>query len=216
MAFENLGECSTLPLYTPSVPSPEYSYDPAYDERTLQSTPSIHHPPPTGTYTKKSRKVTVTLFEQEDDAKIPTFGRRGLITGTIYLENHELIYRVVLKVSSMLFVPLQWKLTSLVQVEGKLESTSTERAANSTEILNHRYTLWRKKHEDSTCPTLVPFSCVLPSTFKHGDSEHPLPPSFTSHSPAFPTLFVRSHYSVRVCVEKACHHKIKFLTKRKE
>jgi hypothetical protein len=102
--LEIMGECSTLPLpvYTPSVPSPEYSCDPACDEKTLQQTPRVNRPPPTGAYTKISGGVTVTLFDQENDADIPTYGRRGHVNGTIYFEYHELISQVVLKVCGVL------------------------------------------------------------------------------------------------------------------
>jgi len=64
----------------------------------------MNRPPPTGTFTKKMGKVKVILFDQEDDAKIPTYGQRGLVTGKIYLENHELILSVILEVTIMSFV----------------------------------------------------------------------------------------------------------------
>lgn len=99
-----MGESSTmlLPVYTPSAPSPKYSCDPGSDEKTLQQTPTVNRPLPTGAYIKTSGRVTVTLFDQENDADIPTYGRRGLVNGTIYLENLELISEVVLKVFSVL------------------------------------------------------------------------------------------------------------------
>lgn len=98
-----MGESSTLPLpvYTPSAPSPKYSSDPASDEKTLQQTPRVNLPLPTGAYTRTSGGVTVTLFDQENNADIPTYGRHGRVNGTIYLENHELISEVVLKVFSV-------------------------------------------------------------------------------------------------------------------
>jgi hypothetical protein len=58
----------------------------------------LRSPPPTDTYTKESEKVVVTLFEQEKDAEIPTYGRRGLIRGTIYFGNVERVSQVMLKV----------------------------------------------------------------------------------------------------------------------
>jgi hypothetical protein len=105
MVLSLLGQMadSTLPSYTPSAPSPEYSCDPTYGEETLQLTPRVNRSPPGGAYTKKSGRVTVTLFDQENGAEIPTYGRHGLVNGTIYLENHELISQVVLKVNSACF-----------------------------------------------------------------------------------------------------------------
>jgi hypothetical protein len=95
--------CSSLPLYTPSAPSPRYSCEPGCDEQRLQHTPRFNRPTPTGTFMKTSGKLTVTLFEQEDDAEIPTYGRHGLVSGTVYLENCDMISRVSLKVSSVYY-----------------------------------------------------------------------------------------------------------------
>lgn len=99
-AFDKAGECSTLPLYTPSAPCPKYSCNPACDEQTLQQTPRItaSGPRPTGTYTTKSGGVIVTLFDQANDAELPTYGRCGVVNGTIYCQNHELVSQVVVKV----------------------------------------------------------------------------------------------------------------------
>jgi hypothetical protein len=97
---ERSGECSALPLYTPSGPSPNYSCDPVRGERTLQQTPGVNHVLPTGTYYKKSGKVTVALFDQENDAEVPTYGQHGLVNGTVHLENIELVSHVTLEVCS--------------------------------------------------------------------------------------------------------------------
>ena len=102
-----------LPLYAPSAPSPSYTCEPTFDEQTLQLTPRLNRPPPTGTYTKEAEKMVVTLFEQEKDAQIPTYGRCALVSGTVYLENHELISQVVLKVRWKLLVWTNIDITAL-------------------------------------------------------------------------------------------------------
>jgi hypothetical protein len=89
---------SLLPTYAPSAPSPSYTYEPTDDEHTLQHTPTVISPPPTSTYTKESERVVVTLFEQEKDIEMPTYGRRAHISGTVYCENVERVFQVVLKV----------------------------------------------------------------------------------------------------------------------
>lgn len=89
---------SLLPLYTPSEPSPLYSCEPACDERRLQHTPRVVHPTPSGTYIQKSGSVTVTLFDQEANIKIPTYGRKGFINGAVYLENCERVSQIVMNV----------------------------------------------------------------------------------------------------------------------
>lgn len=90
---------SSLPSYTPSEPSPKYSCEPGCDERRLQHTPRLIRSTPTGTHIKKSGNVTVTLFDQEEGAEIPTYGRHGFINGTVYLENCERISQITMKVS---------------------------------------------------------------------------------------------------------------------
>lgn len=198
-AFDKAGECSTLPLYTPSAPCPKYSCNPACDEQTLQQTPRItaSGPRPTGTYTTKSGGVIVTLFDQANDAELPTYGRCGVVNGTIYCQNHELVSQVVVK------------------IEGEMEFTSTEGSAGYIGLLNDRQKVWSGKPKGSTCPILIPFSCVLPSTFHHGDTKQPLPPSYISHHPNVSSVSLRSYYSIHVYVEGACHRKVGFLRKRK-
>jgi hypothetical protein len=90
---------ASLPTYAPSAPSPNYTCEPTNGEKTLQQTPSLSLPPLTSTYTKESDKVVVTLFDQEKNAKMPTYGRQGLISGTVYLYGSELVLQVVVKVS---------------------------------------------------------------------------------------------------------------------
>lgn len=89
----------TLPVYTPSAPSPIYSCEPACNEQRLQHTPRFNQPIPTGTFKKKSGKVTITLLEQEDGAQTPTYGRHALISGAVLIEKAEMVARVSLKVS---------------------------------------------------------------------------------------------------------------------
>jgi hypothetical protein len=100
-----LKKCNTTPLptYAPSAPSPNYTCEPTDGEQTLQQSLSLSTPPPSSTYTKTSEKVVVTLFDQEKDAKMPTYGRLGLISGTVYLEDSGLVFQVVVKVSHSKF-----------------------------------------------------------------------------------------------------------------
>ena len=94
---------SLLPTYAPSAPSPNYTCEPTNGEETLQRTPSLGLPPLTGTYTKESEKVVITLFDQEENVKLPTYGRQGLISGTIHLDDSQLVLRVIVKVSHRSF-----------------------------------------------------------------------------------------------------------------
>ncbi|KAF8073931.1 hypothetical protein FPV67DRAFT_1738932 [Lyophyllum atratum] len=185
---------ASLPLYTPSEPSPKYSCAPAYDERTLQETPRVNNSAPAGAFTQKSGRFTVTLFEQAPGVDIPTYGRRGNINGTIYLEDVHLVCQVVVK------------------VEGKLDTTISEAGSKSIPLVNESYTLWRKCDGDELS-NLISFSTILPSTFKLDDAESPLPPSHRASNTGYPAFYLRSHYSIIVCVTRARHRNLEFLTK---
>lgn len=90
-----------LPGYS-TLPVPAYSCQPACGERSLQGNRRVHptQAPPTGVFVKKAGQVTVTLEDQENDAQIPIYGQRALITGSILIEKSETVLEVVLKVCS--------------------------------------------------------------------------------------------------------------------
>ncbi|KAF5382467.1 hypothetical protein D9615_002730 [Tricholomella constricta] len=183
---------ASLPVYTPSEPSPRYSCEPACDEHTLQQTPRHSSLVPSGAYTQTSGKVTVTLFEQENGVDIPTYGRRADISGTIYLENHDRVSQVVVK------------------VEGKLDSTISEGGSKSIITLSRSQTLWRKEMGNEL-PTLIPFSCELPSHFTYLGSERPLPPTYYLGHCGSPAFYIRSQYTISVRVTRARHRNMEFL-----
>jgi hypothetical protein len=86
--------------------------------------------------------------------------------------------------------------------------TSSEGGHQTTKLINDTHMLWSDR-EDKTCPNLIPFSYILPSSYKNGDSQQsPLPPSYTSTYAGAYTLFVGSHYSINVYVERARHHMV--------
>lgn len=82
----------SLPHYSPSRAAPAYSFEPICGERTLQLTPRTR-PLPESTYIKRSGKTTVVLHNQEENAKIPTYGRGGTIAGSVLFDHSEQIHR---------------------------------------------------------------------------------------------------------------------------
>ena len=81
----DFNESSTpqLPIYTSSVSLPSYTHELASGERRLQHTPRSNVHRPTSVFIKKSRKAAVVLNNQEEGARIPTFGRASVISGFI-------------------------------------------------------------------------------------------------------------------------------------
>lgn len=92
-------DCIPLPAYSPSPPVPRYSCEPAYDEQILDRAPFMgNRSTPTGVFVKKVGKVTVVLNHQEDGAQTPSYGRRGLVSGTVCFDASSTICAVALKV----------------------------------------------------------------------------------------------------------------------
>ncbi|KAF9483491.1 hypothetical protein BDN70DRAFT_873780 [Pholiota conissans] len=181
-----------LPSYSSSSPLPSYSCELARGERLLQHTPrSRPTTQPTSVFIKKAGKTTIILNDQEEDATIPVYGRRGLISGNLVLEKSENILDVVLK------------------VEGKMDATITDGGGNTTKLLADTYTLWsHTSSQDSTCPSQIPFSVLLPASFKHKGTSVPLPPTYNVAYYNLPSLFVRCGYQIHIIVSRLRHQKV--------
>ncbi|KAG6835768.1 hypothetical protein H0H93_014846 [Arthromyces matolae] len=170
------------PMYNHSTPLPTYSSKPSSNERTLHQTPSRSvRATPLGTYTHKTPKITVVLFDQELDVGLPIYGRNSQLSGYISVNDPRKVDSVVLK------------------IEGKLSATTSERGSFSLPLLNCSSVLWRQNsgHE---LPKHLPFSQLLPSTFIYEGSEYPLPPTYSI--PKTSDFCVRTKYSMKVCVNR--------------
>ncbi len=95
-----------LPQYSPSLAAPDYSFEPSCGEYTLQVTPRAIRPPPESTWIKRAGKATVVLHNQEENTKVPSYGRGGSVAGSILFDYNERICKVVLKVCHIPDTPL--------------------------------------------------------------------------------------------------------------
>jgi hypothetical protein len=100
-----------------------------------------------------------------------------------------------------------------VQIEGELKSNCSEGHSNMVKLVNDHYTLWKEADESSACPSHLPLSCVLPTTYDYDNCRLPLPPSYTFHDSS---MVVKSRYSIYVYMERIRHPMVGFLptTKR--
>ncbi|KAJ6562878.1 hypothetical protein DFH09DRAFT_1479060 [Mycena vulgaris] len=189
---------SVLPPYSPSPAVPSYSPEPAHDEQRVEHTPRtrLH---PTGNYIAKSGRDAVVLTEQEENAKLPTYGRHASINGFVTLEDRETVSQIVLK------------------IKGKMEVMSTEGGSMTSKLVNDSYTLWSsQKSHTSACPSAVPFSVVLPSKFQDCNGiSHALPPSYEVPYSSIPGLFFKSSYTISVTITRILNRKFHFLSKSK-
>ena len=86
------------PGYSDSLLLPSYSCQLANGEQRLDYTP--RPPRPSAVYIKNIGDLSILLNDQEENATIPSFGRRAVIGGTILLSERQLdsIRKIVLKV----------------------------------------------------------------------------------------------------------------------
>ncbi|KAL0960782.1 hypothetical protein HGRIS_005803 [Hohenbuehelia grisea] len=186
-----------LPDYTPPAPLPEYSFDPLSGEQRLEHTPRPgSRPTPTGVFIRKAKKVTVVLQDQEDDARIPSFGRHAVVSGSLCLEQPEVVSEVIVK------------------LEGRMDLTISEGGSKSHSLVNDSFTLWRSSTCQDSCPSTIPFSIIIPSSYEDGDRSRPLPPSYDVAFPGVPGLFAKVVYNLVIILRKARHPKLSFLTKK--
>jgi len=148
------------------------------------------------------------LLEQDGGDVTPVYDRGKPINGMILLEDSEAVTHVEIKVRLPSYFLSEARLLSLcVQVEGKLETLSSEAGGHSVSLLNNRYVIWPKRgsHSAQSCsPTSLPFAIVLPSTFKDAGSEYSLPPSYEPISSDFHDgFFVKTSYSLRVTATRS-------------
>ncbi|KAF8158192.1 hypothetical protein B0H34DRAFT_444578 [Crassisporium funariophilum] len=187
-----------LPGYSPSLPSPSYSTELACGEQRLDHTPRSRRLAPTSLFIKKSGKTTIVLNEQEDGVAVPSYGRHAVINGTLFLEDPESVLKVVLT------------------VEAKMDSAISEAGSRSILLIKNPYTLWSHEESQNPCAGLVPFSFVLPSTFKDGSNVVPLPPSYHFYNQLVSSLFVKSTYQLHFAITRIRHRKLEIWPKTKQ
>ncbi|KIK69538.1 hypothetical protein GYMLUDRAFT_79671 [Collybiopsis luxurians FD-317 M1] len=179
------------PSYSPSRSPPSYSPHNLEGEETLSQTPRFHSSShPTGTFTKHAGEITIVLSEQDRDANIPSYGRQGIVTGSIDLDSSvrvEDIVEVILKVEGRI----------------KLHISGSNAVSKTVRTVDDHYKLWSSHAPNSSlsvaCPRSIPFSAILPPTFKDGDREFPLPPSY--EYAGIPGLYAKCIYAIRTIVK---------------
>lgn len=109
------------------------------------------------------------------------------------------------------------ELTHSPQIKGKMEVMISESGSLTTRLINDSYTVWSSdKSHTSACPSVVPFSIVLPTKFRDYDYlSYPLPPSYDIPHITIPGLFFKTSYILSVTITRRLSHKLRFLTKSK-
>ncbi|KAF9523369.1 hypothetical protein CPB83DRAFT_862973 [Crepidotus variabilis] len=177
-----------LPSYCDSsTPLPKYCFYASVDEQSLQGTSSdgFSLPCSSSLFVKKSGKATVSLSGQCERASIPTYGRGGLISGSISLESPGSVLEVV------------------AIVEGKIQSSFADVGSGSVQLFKEQYPLYDHSTTTSEFPGSVSFDFVLPSSFRHGDEDVALPPSYNGHFIDAPTVSANVVYRLEFVIARS-------------
>ena len=93
-----------------------------------------------------------------------------------------------------------------LQLVGFLGLELTEGGVKNKITVSENYTLWKRDQSSGPCPAVIPFACIMPSTYKDGDITRPLPPSYKFHNINFSDLsgmVVQCTYTISVVITKA-------------
>ncbi|KAK7449658.1 hypothetical protein VKT23_013132 [Stygiomarasmius scandens] len=189
-------DASILPSYSPSGLPPSYSAAPDEGEESLSYNQRVLGAHAHGTFTKKCGSVSVILTEQEDDAQIPVYTQRGVVSGTVHVDSCHHISEIVLKFRGRL----------------RLGLTGSNAASRTIKTVDEKIILWSFHSPlDGPCPSSIPFSVVFPATFKDGRNSFSLPPSYEASYNGIPGMSAKSEYSLKVVVKTSktlwTHHK---------
>ena len=95
----------TVPLYTPSSPSPHYSSELLPGEQIIEFNRRALSRPPTGVYRRITDHLTIVLRDQHPGSVCPIYGRGGFIQGEVILGSGTRgLTSVILKVRVDLYI----------------------------------------------------------------------------------------------------------------
>lgn len=87
------------PSYAFDFPIPDYSAEPGVDEERLEYQESRwQYTRRTGVFVHEQNGITIILNNQEDKTKVPIFGRKSKVEGTVVVDAPESVSEVTLKV----------------------------------------------------------------------------------------------------------------------
>ncbi|KAJ6515613.1 hypothetical protein C8R45DRAFT_213658 [Mycena sanguinolenta] len=178
---------AALPALQPSFSrTPSYSAEPGlYEQRLALNARSLPHP--TGNFIKssKSGNAKLRLNAQQDNIDLPVYGAGGAVEGTIELTKTENISTVE------------------ITVEGHLVLKEiAEGGHTETTLCLDTVLLWMKEDNNPVCPSTLPFSVTLPTTFQYNGRSYPLPPSHTIKLKGLPGFYATIDYSVSAVINK--------------
>jgi len=125
------------------------------------------------------------LRAQQDKIDIPVYGSGGVVEGTVELAKTDNISTVEVK------------------VEGRLELKEiAEGGHTDSKLCLDTVLLWIKDDNNPVCPSSLPFSLTLPTSFQYEGRTYPLPPSHSIKLKGLPGFYASIDYSVSAIINK--------------
>ncbi|KAL0576335.1 hypothetical protein V5O48_005633 [Marasmius crinis-equi] len=180
------------PSYSASTSEslPDYSSDPAQNERRIAYQRRPHYDPePDGLYIQKEDKVTLVLTNQRHGASLPEYNRRSVISGSIILDDPRSIEELK------------------IELKCRVEFLTLSHGFLSREINRISQLLYSKEQTGAECPSSVPLSCPFPSTYKCEGTSYSLPPTYNETLYAENAQYARVSHSLNVVVTKTRNRK---------
>ncbi|KAF9646944.1 hypothetical protein BDM02DRAFT_3262020 [Thelephora ganbajun] len=155
----------SLPGYSDSLPVPEYRPNPTGGEQRLEFNPlrSIYGRS-TGVWLKRIKDMTISLYNQDpvEVQRVPRYGKRGIITGTIDFDEENLA---------------MFEKVKLV-IEGQISIDTSTYEGRSEVFVRKSFTLWRKLENSALCPHVINFQIPFSAIESRGVGTEQLPPSY--------------------------------------
>ncbi|KAK7054184.1 hypothetical protein R3P38DRAFT_2500189 [Favolaschia claudopus] len=182
---------ATVPTYAEPIQptfsrTPSYSAEPGlYEQRLALNARSL--PRATGNFitSSKSGSAKLRLTAQQNNIDLPIYGSGGIVEGTVELTKTDNISSVE------------------VTVEGRLELKEIAGGGHTeTKLCVDTALLWVKDDSNSACPTSLPFSLTLPTTFEYNGKRYALPPSHSIKLSGLPGFYATIDYTVGAVINK--------------
>ncbi|KAJ7820680.1 hypothetical protein B0H13DRAFT_1738381 [Mycena leptocephala] len=180
-----LNESTTVPSL---VSTPSYSAEPRFHEQCI-AIYARSLPQATGTFiaTSSNDNTKLRLTAQEDKIELPVYGTGGVVAGTVELTKTGNIDSVE------------------VTVEGRVKVHELGGGGRAeAKIFVGQVKLWSKADNNPVCPSSLPFSVTLPTTFQEDGRSYPLPPSHSAHLEGVPGFRADIDVSARRSIVHVC------------
>lgn len=168
------------PSYAFDFPIPDYSAEPGVDEERLEYRESRwQYTRPSGVFVHEQNGITIILNNQEDKTRVPTFGRRSKVEGTLVVESPESVLEVTLKVLETRVCIVQ--VLTCLQLTGSIDVISPIAGWACAKVLDQTHTIFNSDGVGESylhCASSLQFSCPLPISFEYDGQQYLLPPSY--------------------------------------